>query len=273
MSPPNGAFARHVRDAAARFVARRFVPVPVRFGTKKPNLLDGWERLRLDPAGPADVRFDLDTHFPVSERRNIGIVLGEASDGLVDADFDCREARVAAGVLMPATGMAWGRTSAPDSHLGYVVDRPPVKATDEYADPADPKRGKHGGLLLELRWTGGQTVVPPSRYAADAEGGRPEEPAVRSRTACGRSRTRQTRCRRESPPRGGRNSPPDSVGTGRRSSLGFESGWGFAPTNARIRRADRVVGKHQCRKCRMSDGVGCGRFRRGNRSRSICSRP
>ena len=178
MSATNGTFASHIRDAANRFVARRFVPVPVRFGTKKPNLMDGWERLRIEPASPAEVRFDLDVHFPATEKRNIGIVLGEASGGLVDADLDCREARIAAEYLMPPTGMAWGRRSAPDSHLGYVVDRPPAKAKDEYVDPTNPKRGKHGGLLLELRSTGGQTVVPPSLYAADAEGGTPEEFSV-----------------------------------------------------------------------------------------------
>lgn len=178
MSQYNGTFIESVRQAAAALASRKFTPVPVRFGTKKPNLLDGWEQLRVEPIAQEHVRFDLDSHFPRHDRRNVGVSLGAASGGLIDIDLDSAEALAAAPILMPPTRMIWGRQSCPTGHRGYLVETPPAKAKTEFADPTNSKRGKHGGLLLELRSTGGQTVTPPSIYAADPEHGTPEESSV-----------------------------------------------------------------------------------------------
>ena len=94
---PNGT----VREAAkSRYLAKGRVPVPLR---GKHGFKDDWEKLRCDGW------YDLNEHFPVGQSRNIGLLMGEPSGGLVDADSDCDEARAAAVVLLPYTGMAWGR--------------------------------------------------------------------------------------------------------------------------------------------------------------------
>jgi hypothetical protein len=166
---PNGSVddkSGRVRAAAASYLARGLVPIPLRERSKQP-LPKGWERITIDG-------FDLDALFPNARPLNVGLSLGEPSGGLIDCDLDCPEARAAAAVLMPPTGMVWGRQSAPDSHRGYVVADPPRKASHPWDDPL--RRGK-GARLLELRSTSGQTVVPPSVLPGD-DAGKAEEPCV-----------------------------------------------------------------------------------------------
>lgn len=156
----------HVRTAAERYLTRGWVPIPLRYKSKQP-ISKKWEQITLDG-------FDLDEQFPVGSRLNVGISFGEPSGGLVDCDLDCDEARRAASILMPPTGLIWGRASAPDSHRGYVVADPPHKASHPWTDPL--RKGK-GARLMELRSTGGQTVVPPSILPGD-DAGKIEEPCV-----------------------------------------------------------------------------------------------
>jgi len=75
-------------------------------------------------------------------------------------DLDCPEARTLADSLLPATGLVHGRASAPRSHRWYLCSPPPA-GTTRYRTPASPDAPK-GTTLVELRSTGGQTVVPPS---------------------------------------------------------------------------------------------------------------
>jgi hypothetical protein len=162
----NGKLIR-VRGAAEQYLTRGWVPIPLKYKSKQP-IPTGWEKITLDG-------FDIDTHFPVHQPRNIGISLGAPSNGLIDCDLDCEEARRAAAVLLPPTGMIWGRKAAPDSHRGYLVVDPPAKATEPYTDPV--RKGKNA-RLLELRSTGGQTVVPPSILPGDEDSDKIEEPCV-----------------------------------------------------------------------------------------------
>jgi hypothetical protein len=86
---------------------------------------------------------------------NIGIILGDASGGLVDANLDCHEAIELAPKALPATGTVFGRASKARSHYLYRVagQAPTIK----FSDPIT------GSSLLELRGDGGlQTVFPPS---------------------------------------------------------------------------------------------------------------
>src|SRR5262249_33437497 len=155
-----------VRAAAAGYLERGWVPVPLRGKAPVPS---GWQKLTRDG-------YDLGAMFPAGQPLNVGLLLGEPSGGLIDADLDCPDARAAAVVLLPETGMVWGRQSAPDSHYGYVVQDPPSKASDKFDDPL---RSGKGTRLAELRSTGGQTVVVPSVYPADPEDGHPSaEPCV-----------------------------------------------------------------------------------------------
>src|SRR5262245_62401639 len=85
------------RDAAALYAARGRVPIPLRERSKQP-IPKGWERITL-----AD--FDLDRLFPAGRPLNVGLSLGEPSGGVVDCDLDCPEARAAAAILLPHTGM------------------------------------------------------------------------------------------------------------------------------------------------------------------------
>lgn len=91
---------------------------------------------------------------------------GEPSRGLVDVDFDslfaCR-----AGVKSFAVGPRWGRSSKPHSH---VLVRCGGAKTKQFKDPFT------GEVIVEIRSTGSQSVLPPSshpsgeRYAWDRQG-------------------------------------------------------------------------------------------------------
>ena len=154
------------RTAAAGLLARGFVPIPVHPRTKRP-IGDAWESLT-----PGRVRDRFDALFPENATdRNVGVLNGEPSGGFVDVDLDTPMARVAARFFLPPTGMKWGRASAPDSHHGYRVDNPPAKAAENFDGP-------DGWHVLEIRGTGGHTLVPPSIAPADPEHGKVEEPVV-----------------------------------------------------------------------------------------------
>jgi DNA polymerase I-like protein with 3'-5' exonuclease and polymerase domains len=175
-TPPNGE-RKSAADAARHCLRFGVYTTPVMPHGKKPfNFATGrlrteWEQLRVAEA-------EIDALFP--EGSNVGLLLGEPSGGLVDGDLDCPEARLAAPFLLPKTGMVGGRESAPDSHRFYVVNDPPKKAAEKYLDPCVADRSD--GLLLELRSTGGQTVVAPSVYGAEPEKGHPKpEPFVWSK--------------------------------------------------------------------------------------------
>ena len=130
-------------DAAREYVLRSMAIVPIPRGQKAP-VNKGWPSLRLSEG-------DLPQHFRNGE--NIGIILGQASAGLIDIDLDCVEAIAVAGFLLPVTGLVFGRASKPRSHHFYICD--PLPAPQKFCAP-------DGRTLVELRGNGQQTVVPPS---------------------------------------------------------------------------------------------------------------
>ena len=132
-------------EAAQRYLQRGWMPVHIPPGTKGPRR-KGWQKLRLTEA-------DLPKHF--NRPGNIGIVLGEASNKLVDVDLDCPEAIELADQYLPATPSITGRPSAQRSHRWYYSDVPKI---EQYHDP------KTGKMIVELRSNGGQTLVGPSRH-------------------------------------------------------------------------------------------------------------
>lgn len=117
--------------------------VPIRAGDKRPIHADFLRRT----FSPED--------FP--EGCNVGVKLGVAPFHLVDVDLDCAEAVTAAGILAPLTRTS-GRSSKPRSH--YWFSCPGVESRVYNDIPA--AAGTSGKVLLELRSTGGQTVIPPS---------------------------------------------------------------------------------------------------------------
>lgn len=133
-------------DAAIKSLDRGWAPLPILRGSKAPTIA-GWPELRFGS------EHELADAF---EDSNIGLILGAASQGLVDVDLDCPEALRLAPSLLPHTGMRHGRPSAPASHYWYTADR--ETATARYKDPVS------GGMLVELRSTGAQTIIPPSLH-------------------------------------------------------------------------------------------------------------
>ncbi|MCC6444309.1 MAG: bifunctional DNA primase/polymerase [Armatimonadetes bacterium] len=134
------------RAAAQRYLRRGWLPIPVPFRQKRP-VLKGWQALRLAEA-------TLERYFRVSEM-NIGVLLGEPSGNLADVDLDCEAARRLAGRFLPPTGAVFGRPGNPSSHRLYRLVRP--ARTAKFEDTG-------GAMLVELRFTGAQTVFPPSTH-------------------------------------------------------------------------------------------------------------
>lgn len=145
----NGKPPRDPRAAAGYYLERGLLPIPVPTRSKAPTI-DDWPNLRPSAT-------DLDGLFPAGPPTNIGLLLGAPSNNIVDADLDIGEAIAAAKILMPPTPMVSGRKSKPRSHLWYRVDQAPDK-TEQFRDPINQ------AMLLELRSTGGQTVVPWSTH-------------------------------------------------------------------------------------------------------------
>ncbi len=177
MPTANGSAAWSDAGSAARaYLGRGYAPVPVPH-RKKYAVRPGWPELRIRET-------DVDAYFPPAVASNLGLLLGDASGGLIDVDLDSPETRASAPFLLPPTDMVGGRSSAPRSHWWYVAaDGAPAKASQEYVDPVRRAEAVPGqddaALLLELRSTGGQTIAPPSLYPADEKKGHPtDEPCV-----------------------------------------------------------------------------------------------
>lgn len=130
--------------AARAFRARGWWAIPIPAQKKGPCLAK-WQDTRI---GVDDIKLYFRTDS------NIGLILGEPSGGLVDVDLDCPEALLLAPALLPPTGMIHGRPSALRSHYWYVASSAP-EGTVRHEAP-------DGSTIVELRSTGGQTVVPPS---------------------------------------------------------------------------------------------------------------
>jgi hypothetical protein len=124
--------------------ARNWKLIPLKYRDKMP-LVSNW----TTPESSIDVRT-----FAKNQRINIGVLLGDASGGLVDIVLDCPAAIAAAKILLPETGCKFGRASAREAHWLYMVDEP--GASQSFNSPDD------GSSLIEYRANGGQTMVPPS---------------------------------------------------------------------------------------------------------------
>lgn len=148
-------FPGTANEAARIYLDRRALPVPIPHRSKAP-LEKGWQNTRL-------TQDDVDRNFPPEYPSNIGLLLGEPSDGLIDIDLDAPECVTVAHWFLPQTGWISGRKSKPMSHWWYRVECPPRKASNKLLDPITKES------LVELRSTTGQTVVPPSAHPSGEE--------------------------------------------------------------------------------------------------------
>ncbi len=142
-----------VVEAARIYVKRDYYVVPIPSGKNHP-VVTGWQKLRLRLS-------ELKKRF--SGAGGIGLLLEPSK--LIDIDIDCREALVAADMLLPDTGMVHGRHGNPCSHRYFVR-----KGSARNQSFADPRRGGEGerAMLIELRAVG-VTVAPPSHHARTGE--------------------------------------------------------------------------------------------------------
>lgn len=136
-------------EAARAYVARGWRPIPIPSGTKAPSIKN-WPSYKAEP-------WDLDRDF--TGDGNIGLLCGEPSN-LIDIDIDAAEAVALADIFLPATDMVHGRSGKPRSHRWYICS--PIPATRKYADVPGSKAQK--AMLVEVRSTGAQTVVPCSMH-------------------------------------------------------------------------------------------------------------
>jgi hypothetical protein len=125
-------------------------------------------------------------------KSNIGVNLGEPSKGLVDLDLDKPECVPFADILFK-DAPAFGRDSKPRTHRLVISDGAKTFKFD--LPPSfknlEPCKGDHGVDVCEIRSTGGQTVLPPSRYGDqhirwDLEGEPPSWEAGQLRRAMAR---------------------------------------------------------------------------------------
>ncbi len=137
-----------VKDALSEYLSRGFSVVPVPAKAKGPKI-PKWHvtRFTADSFSPGD---------------NVGLILGAASDNLVDVDLDSAAAVELADVFLPQTGMVHGRSGKPRSHRWYILEDAPQSVT-QFQDP-------EGAMLVEIRSgsenKGAQTVVPPSVHVS-----------------------------------------------------------------------------------------------------------
>ena len=137
---------------AARDEFRRGIAIiDLPYGSKVPGR-SGWQHERYDEEALL-ARLS-------GEPRNLSILFGEPSGGLVDVDLDCAEARALATELLPETGEIFGREGSPGSHFLYVTD--PVARYSKFSDPEAPDENR--ATLVEIRSGGHHTIIPPSKH-------------------------------------------------------------------------------------------------------------
>lgn len=125
------------REWVERYTAQGWSCVPIPSGSKAPEEKDWTNRT-----------FTAED-FP--EGSNIGVRLGAPSGNLIDVDLDVPEAVLAARTLLPKTGCIHGRPGTGASHHWFITE---IKS-ERWQDT-------DGKVLIEIRSTGGQTVLPPS---------------------------------------------------------------------------------------------------------------
>jgi hypothetical protein len=136
---------------ALEYIQRGWQVTPVRPREKRP-IHDDWPMLNITAA-------DVPRYF--SPNHNVGVILGDVSQGLVDIDLDCPETIALADHFLPATG-EFGRASKRRSHRLYYARG---ARTEKFLQPLGAGKTQ---TLVELRANkfgakeGLQTVFPRS---------------------------------------------------------------------------------------------------------------
>jgi hypothetical protein len=134
-------------EVARAYMRRGWMPLPIAHQSKKPNR-SAWQRF-------STTQGELPQFFN-GKPQNIGVLLGKPSGGLTDIDLDCTESIALASHFLPPSHAVFGRTSRPRSHYLYIILDAEAK-TVKFEDI-------DGKMLLELRYTGCQTIFPGSTH-------------------------------------------------------------------------------------------------------------
>jgi len=136
--------------AAVEALQRGYMAIPIRAGAKNPHI-SGWTHVQWESTDQVRSAFE---GFAVDGATNVGLLLGKPSGGLIDVDLDHPKALRLRDHLLPPTPMMTGRPGRMRSHMWYrVMDDLPGTRTCKMPD---------GSMVVELRSTGAQTVIPPS---------------------------------------------------------------------------------------------------------------
>lgn len=128
---------------AREWLARGIMPIPIRAGSHKPKGGEGWNKVKV-------TEDNLEDYFTPGD--NVGGLWGKPSHNIIDVDLDWDEAVALAPHILPPTFM-YGRSSRPRSHYLYKCVTPTFKRGS---------LGKDGSVIIEIRSTGTQSVLPPS---------------------------------------------------------------------------------------------------------------
>lgn len=142
----------HIRDAigsrlAYEYLKRKIALIKIHPHAKKPVEKDWTSKFYTD-VNAASIFTDY----------NIGMILGRSSQGLTDIDLDCPEAVQLAPRILPGTTWVFGRKGAPRSHYMYICKD---SKTIKFTSPV-----KTGGMIVEIRSDGAQTVGPGSIHTS-----------------------------------------------------------------------------------------------------------
>ena len=131
-------------QTAEYWLEKKVYTIPLRSREKRPKNKD-WPHLRL-------VHDDLQNGaFKIGD--NIGALWGKASDHATDVDLDMDEAIWVAKHILPTT-FIYGRT---DKEFSHYIYRAPGCITRKW-------QTAELGTIVEIRSTGAQSVIPPSRH-------------------------------------------------------------------------------------------------------------
>ncbi len=125
-----------------------------------------------------------------NKNRNVGILTGQmykrnksgemvtSNYALVDIDLDCDETRDLATYFLPPTDLLFGRGKMPVTHMlyrikgnGLTIDKfeDPVRTAERKAAKAKGDKDKIKSMLVEIRGSGFQSMVPPSKHPDSGE--------------------------------------------------------------------------------------------------------
>jgi len=102
---------------------------------------------------------------------NLGVALGERSQGLIDLDFDIQEAGIIGNLIFPDLH-GFGRKGSPNAHKLLLCPEWNKTRQFEITEPEAQQAGfakEEKRTIFEVRGNGGYTMIPPSTHPSGEE--------------------------------------------------------------------------------------------------------